>query len=137
MKALRSAFRGPARRIAFIVGVTLLVTLVACGGDDDADDGGAQATADPTTTAASGGDNDGGGDDGDTGASSGSITTDFLTRFFGLPASFVTDEQRDCIDAALAPDFPDGLPEDAVFNDDLIGAIDTAAESCGVGNLSS
>ncbi len=138
MNALQTAFGGAARRIAVIVGVMLLVVLVACGGgDEDSDDGGTPTTADPTTAAASGGDSDGGGDDGDAGASSDSITAEFLTRFFGLPASFVTDSQRDCIDAALAPDFPNGLPADATLTEELIDTIDLAAESCGVGNLTS
>ncbi len=139
MTLFRSTFRptlGRSARSALfgLATVTLVIALAACGGEDDGDNGNDEPAADPTattaaTTAPDANDNDSSGSD--------SVTAEFLDRFFGLPPSFVTGSQRACMDAELAADFPNGIPADATFDDELVGKFDAAAEECNVAGLGS
>ena len=85
------------------------------------------------------GSNDDGGDDEfivpETSAED-SVLTQLLGIVFGLPGDFVSDEENACMSAELEPLFPDGVvPEDVGLSEDLVDAVDTAAETCGVAAL--
>jgi hypothetical protein len=61
----------------------------------------------------------------------GDIVAEFLAGF-GLPASFLTDDQRECMNAQLSVALPEGLGADFVLDDQLLAVFDEAAENCGI-----
>ncbi len=63
----------------------------------------------------------------------GDLTAQLLAAVFGLPADFVSVDQRACMNDQLAPWFPDGqVPENYSITEEVSDALDEAAETCGV-----
>ncbi|MEM7143274.1 MAG: hypothetical protein AAF548_19815 [Actinomycetota bacterium] len=122
-----------------------VVALLAAGcGDDGSDD---PPSDSPTTDApadGAGGDDDSepGGDEADLivpdVGDGDDLATQLLGKVFGLPGSFITAEERDCLSAGLADFFPDGVvPDDIVVGEELGDAISAAAEPCGLNDFGS
>ena len=113
------------RTARYGLAVFLVMAVAACGGDDDTDRA-AEPASEPAASEPAAEPADGGG----TGADS--IVGTVLQRGFGLTDDILSDAERACMDGALAPVFPDGVPDDLVLTDELVDAIDDAAASCNV-----
>lgn len=75
---------------------------------------------------------DGGAPPADDPAAGGDDLVSQILAGFGLPPSFLTDQQRQCMNIELEDDFPDGLGDDFVLDETLGAALDAAAQACGV-----
>ncbi len=127
------------RRILVLV-VTAAIVAGACGGDDDDGDSDGSPAVPADEAATESGDDASTDDAADEGdfivpevSDDDDLTTQILAKVFGLPASFVTDEARECMSAELAPLFPGGVvPDDLRLTEELATALNDAGETCGV-----
>ena len=115
-----------------IVLAALLIAVASCGGDDGDDSSSSGESSSDATAAVDSPD--------DTVefvvpevSDEDDVVTQLLARIFALPADFLTAEQRDCMSGELEGLFPDGVPEDVQLTEEISGALDAAAEACGVG----
>jgi hypothetical protein len=125
------------RALARVASVALAsIALLACGGDDAEPDAteaspteaAASATATQEATQGATADTDGGagGDAGD------DMTAAILGDVFGLPPNFITESERNCMNAELAAAYPEGLPANYNSDEELLDAVDAAAVTCNV-----